>query len=133
MVVQLGEGDTGVGGADKGSRRPAARSASDAEPVGSSGVWTRCGSGSEASSRRGGQRRTVAWWCSGGSETAHSVLQTVLRRGGTPAGTEGRGVARHSSSAAAAASGAEERVRVRGRGKEEEKKEKWASLRFYSG
>jgi hypothetical protein len=40
MVVQLGEGDTGVG-ADKGSRRPVARSASDAELVESSG----CGCG----------------------------------------------------------------------------------------
>jgi hypothetical protein len=37
MVVQLDEGDTGVGGSDKWSRRPAARLASDAELVGSSG------------------------------------------------------------------------------------------------
>jgi hypothetical protein len=75
----------------------------------------------------------VAWWCSGGSETACSVLRTVIHRGGTPAGTEGSSVARHCSVAAAAASGAEERVRARGWGKEEEKKGKWASLQFCSG
>jgi hypothetical protein len=54
MVVQLGEGDTGVGGAVKQTRRPAAWSASDAEPVGSSGLWTQCSSRSEAAGRCGG-------------------------------------------------------------------------------
>jgi hypothetical protein len=124
MVVQLSEGDIGVGSADKGSRRSVARSASDVEPVGSSGVWTRCGSGSEASGRREGRRRTMAWWCSRGSEMARSVLRTVIHQGGTPADTEGRSMVRHCSSAATAAHGAEERVRARGRGKEEEKKGK---------
>jgi hypothetical protein len=54
MVVQLDEGDISVGGTDRWSRRPVARSASDAEPVGSSGVWTRCGLGLKAAGRCGG-------------------------------------------------------------------------------
>jgi hypothetical protein len=54
MSVQLGDGDTGVGRADKRCRRLAARSASDAELVRSSRVWTQCSLGSEAASRRGG-------------------------------------------------------------------------------
>jgi hypothetical protein len=52
MVVQLTKGDTGVGSVVKRTRRLVAWSASDAEPVGSSGVWTRCGLGSEAAGRR---------------------------------------------------------------------------------
>jgi hypothetical protein len=63
------------------------------------------------------RKRTVAWWCSDGSEEAHLVLWTVLHRGGTPTDTEERGMAWHCSSDAAAASGAEERVRVRKRGR----------------
>jgi hypothetical protein len=87
----------------------------------------------EASCRCGGRRRTTAWWCSGGSEMARSVLQMVIRRGGTPASTEERGMARHCSSAAVASSGAKERVRSRERGNEEEKKGKWASFQLCSG
>jgi hypothetical protein len=61
---------------------------------------------------------------------ARSVLRTVLRRGETPAGTEGRGVARHCSSAVAAASGAEERVRARGG--ERKRRRRGNGLRFSS-
>jgi hypothetical protein len=67
------------------------------------------------------RKRMAAWWGSIGSDMARSVMRTVLCQGGTPVGTEERGVARHCSSTTAAASGAEEQVRARERGKEEER------------
>jgi hypothetical protein len=70
MVVQLDEGDTGVGGSDKWSRRPAARLASDAELVGSSGgggvdavrFWVRGSRSMRRHTRRYGRRRQWQWW-----------------------------------------------------------------------
>jgi hypothetical protein len=78
MVVQLSEGDTGVGGADKRSRRTVARSASNVELVGSSRVWTWCDSGSKIVGRHGGTHSGLADMDSGGGGSSGGLHGMAL-------------------------------------------------------
>jgi hypothetical protein len=71
---------TGRDGLNEWSRWPTVESESTGEPVQSSRRLKGAESLSEASYQRGGRTQTTTWWCSGGSETARSVLQMVIHR-----------------------------------------------------